>query len=175
VTRLRQILPAAAIAILIGGCGTTAVQGHPVAAHGQSRPAPRSTSRTVPPLTSQEPSSPAPTSDESSTPPPTTSESTPVPPDAEPIAVVQAYFDAINAHDYRRAWDLGGKNVGQSYDSFAAGFATTDHDILAIQSTQGNMVVADLTAVQTDGTTRNFHGTYTVVNGVITHFSVRAS
>lgn len=173
-TRLRQILlPAAAIAILLGGCATTAVQGHPVAAPGRGRPAP-STSRTVPPLPSEAPSSPEPTSDPPSSEPPT-SESTPPGPDAEPIAVVQAYFDAINAHDYRRAWDLGGKNVGQSYESFAAGFATTDHDILSIQSTEGNMVVADLTAVQTDGTTRNFHGTYTVVNGTITHFSVKAT
>lgn len=173
-TRLRQILPAAAIALLLGGCGTTAVRGHPVAATGQNRLPPRSTSRTEPPPTSEAPSSAEPPTDDptSSAPP---SESTPPSPEAEPIAVVQAYFDAINAHDYRRAWDLGGKNIGQSYESFAAGFATTDHDILSIQSTQGNMVVADLAAVQTDGTTRNFHGTYTVVNGAITHFSVRAT
>src|SRR5262249_10817478 len=37
---------------------------------------------------------------------------------AAPEDVVQAYFDAINAGDYQRAWDLGGKNLGGSYQSF---------------------------------------------------------
>jgi hypothetical protein len=87
--------------------------------------------------------------------------------------VVQAYFDAINAHDYQRAWTLGGKNIGQSYATFASGFATTDHDVVTIESTDGNAVTANLTAVQTDGTQRTYHGTYTITDGVITRFSVR--
>jgi hypothetical protein len=93
----------------------------------------------------------------------------------EPAAVVQAYFDAINARDYQRAWELGGKNVGQPYNTFAAGFATTDHDVLTVRSVQGPTVTADLTAIQVDGTKRTFHGTYTVTDGVITRFSVRAT
>src|SRR6266536_3615735 len=42
--------------------------------------------------------------------PPTTS--------PDPETVVRSYFAAINAHDYRKAWQLGGKNLGRSYADF---------------------------------------------------------
>ncbi|HYS41580.1 MAG TPA: hypothetical protein VEO01_38680, partial [Pseudonocardiaceae bacterium] len=59
------------------------------------------------------------------------------------------------------------------YGQFVAGFAATDHDAVSIVSVQGGVVVADLTAYQTDGSHQIFHGTYTVSNGVITHSSVQ--
>jgi hypothetical protein len=90
-----------------------------------------------------------------------------------PESVVRAYFDAINAKDYQRAWALGGKNVGQTYEAFAAGFATTDRDELIILSVQGNVVTAELIAVQADGAMRKFRGTYTVAGDAIARFSVR--
>ncbi len=94
-------------------------------------------------------------------------------PDAGPAGVVQAYVAAINSHDYQTAWNIAGQQTGQSYGQFVAGFAATDHDAVSIVSVQGGVVVADLTAYQTDGSHQIFHGTYTVSNGVITHSSVQ--
>lgn len=82
--------------------------------------------------------------------------------------VVRAYFDAINAGDYRRAWDLGGKNLGGSYESFVAGFADTVNDTVTVTSTNGAEVLVTLDAEQSDGSIRHFVGTYTVRGGVIT-------
>lgn len=84
-----------------------------------------------------------------------------------------AYFAAINAHDYQRAWDLGGKNVQSgSFSSFEQGFSTTASDTVTIVSTTGDTVSMQLDAAQTDGTHQLYAGTYTVQNGVITSASV---
>lgn len=85
-----------------------------------------------------------------------------------PADVVRAYFDAINAGDYRRAWNLGGKDLGGSYESFAAGFADTVSDTVTITSTNGAEVSVTLDAEQSDGSVRHYVGTYTVRGGVIT-------
>jgi serine/threonine-protein kinase len=91
----------------------------------------------------------------------------------DPASVVRAYIAAINAHDYRRAWNLGGKNIGESYSAYSSGYAATSHDTLSDLSVHGDTVTAGLTTLQTDGTSRAFHGTYTVTNGVITDFNIR--
>jgi hypothetical protein len=127
-----------------------------------------SSSTTPPASTSSAASSPA---NKTSSAPPTTSP--PVNPAAGPRATVQAYFAAINAHDYRTAWNLGGSNTGQSYEQFVQGFNGTQRDTLTIQSVSGNVVTAGLSALQADGTVKIFQGTYTVSNGVITAFHVR--
>ena len=87
---------------------------------------------------------------------------------AAPADVVREYFDAINASDYRRAWDLGGKNLGGSYESFVAGFADTVSDTVTVTMTQGAVVSITLDAEQSDGSIRHYVGTYTVHDGVIT-------
>jgi len=89
-----------------------------------------------------------------------------------PAATVRAYVAAINGHRYARAWRLGGRNAGGSYASFVSGFSTTAKDTLAIVSVSGDVVTAQLTAQQTDGTTATYQGTYTVDNGVIVGFDV---
>jgi hypothetical protein len=99
--------------------------------------------------------------------------SPPVNPAGGPAATVQAYVAAINAHDYREAWNLGGSNTGQSYQQFVQGYNGTQQDTLTIHSVSGNVVTAGLSALQTDGTVKSFQGTYTVNNGVITSFHVR--
>jgi serine/threonine-protein kinase len=85
-----------------------------------------------------------------------------------PAATVQAFISAINSGNYAKAWALGGQNTGQSYQGFVKGFAGTAHDALTIVSVSGNVVTIQLAATQTDGTVRNYQGTYTVNNGVIT-------
>ena len=89
-----------------------------------------------------------------------------------PATTVRAYVAAINAHDYARAWRLGGRNTGQSYPSFVSGFSTTAWDTLTIVSVSGDVVTARLTSQQTDGTVHTYQGTYTVDSGVIIAFDV---
>jgi hypothetical protein len=90
-----------------------------------------------------------------------------------PAATVQAYITAINQHNYRRAWNLGGKNTGPSYHAFARGFNGTSSDQLTIVSVSGHVVTARLAATQTDGAVDHYQGTYTVVSGVITQSDIQ--
>jgi hypothetical protein len=103
---------------------------------------------------------------------PTTTPSSPPPAVPGPVATVKAYFSAINNHNYLRAWNLGGRFTSPSFASYKAGFAGTQHDTVTILSVSGNTVTAHLAAQQTDGTVKNFEGTYVVHNGIIDHFSV---
>jgi hypothetical protein len=94
----------------------------------------------------------------------------------DPAGTVMAYFDAINARDYQKAWDLGGKNTTSSYSSFVSGFKTTEMVSVQILDVSGDpaagVVTARLTTLETDGSTKVFEGTYTVKNGVIAEFNV---
>jgi hypothetical protein len=89
-----------------------------------------------------------------------------------PQAVVTAYFAAINQHDYRTAWAMGGKTFTPDYDAFAAGFATTEQDNVSSVSVQGSVVHFSLNAVQTDGTSRSYDAAFTVSGGEITDGTV---
>jgi serine/threonine protein kinase len=95
------------------------------------------------------------------------------PPPLGPAATVTAYIAAINNHDYVRAWGLGGKNTGHSYNTFASGFAGTANDQLTIVSVAGDVVTVQLAAAQTNGTVKDYEGTYTVVSGVITQSDIQ--
>jgi hypothetical protein len=92
---------------------------------------------------------------------------------ARPAGTVTAYIAAINRHDYARAWNLGGRNSTSSFAAFKQGFSTTAKDTLTVESVSGNVVIARLSARQTDGSVKTYHGAYTVQNGVITKFDVR--
>ncbi|MEU8618102.1 excalibur calcium-binding domain-containing protein [Streptomyces sp. NPDC048623] len=98
---------------------------------------------------------------------------TPPPKAADASSVVLQYFAAINAQDYRRAWNLGGKNLSGSYTAFADGFATTAHDVVHILRAEGGTVSVRLEATQTDGSLRVFEGTYTVHGGTIVGADIR--
>ena len=92
---------------------------------------------------------------------------------SDPASIVQAYFSAVNDRDYSRAWQLGGSHLGESYSAFVQGFSTTAHDTVTILSSSGNVVTAQLSALQSDGSAKTFAGTYTVTNGVITASNVQ--
>jgi serine/threonine kinase PknH len=85
-----------------------------------------------------------------------------------PRAVVEAYFAAINAHKWRKVWNLGGKNFSRSYDQMVAGYRTTAHDALTSIHVHGNIVTVRLRARHTNGTVRTYRISYTVQDGVIT-------
>jgi hypothetical protein len=87
---------------------------------------------------------------------------------SDPASVVRSYYDAINNRDFKTAWDLGGKNFGQSYEDFVAGFDQTANDTLTIVSTSGNAVRVKLDAEQTDGSHKRYAGTYFVSGGELT-------
>jgi serine/threonine protein kinase len=106
--------------------------------------------------------------------PPTSHPATSAPPAvAAPATTVQAYFAAINAHDYARAWALGGKNTGSSYSAFVNGFNGTAKDNVTVVSVAGDVVTVKLAATQTDGSVKYYQGTYTVTNGVITQSHIQ--
>ncbi|MEU6771096.1 hypothetical protein [Streptomyces sp. NPDC046759] len=92
-----------------------------------------------------------------------------------PADTVTRFFDAINMRDFQTAWELGGKNLDASYDSFESGFATTEHDEVTIESVDGDTVSVNLAAQQTDGTEQSYSGQYTVVDGVITHATMTSA
>jgi hypothetical protein len=83
-------------------------------------------------------------------------------------ATVDAYFQAINAADYRTAFDLGGHNFNSSYDSFRAGFDNTASDEWEITRVAGDRVYLTLTAHNLDCTTQVWHGYYVVTDGELT-------
>jgi serine/threonine protein kinase len=160
--RRRGALIAGLVVLFVAAAAVTAIlltRGHkatPVAHDGRNGPATPTAS-----------ASPSPT------PTPTTSPSSPPPPAVlGPAATVRAYITAINNHNYLRAWNLGGRFTSSSFSAYKAGFAGTQHDTLTILSVRGSVVSAHLAALQTDGTVKDFEGTYTVHNGIITSSSI---
>jgi serine/threonine protein kinase len=112
---------------------------------------------------------PSPGHNPPASPPPTSHPATSAPVTSPgPAATVQAYFAAINAHDYAKAWALGGKNIASPYSKFASGFNGTAKDTVTVVSVTGGVVTVKLAAAQTDGSVKHYAGTYTVANGVIT-------
>ncbi|MEY9931231.1 hypothetical protein ABH926_005880 [Catenulispora sp. GP43] len=109
---------------------------------------------------------PATASTSASTSTPTSAASSPSPTD--PGSVVTAYYAAINAHDYAKAWALGGKNLNSDYSSFSSGYGQTKSAVITIDSVSGSSVSVTLHATQTDGSQAAYDGTYTVTSGVIT-------
>ncbi|MCT9092554.1 hypothetical protein N4G70_27320 [Streptomyces sp. ASQP_92] len=89
-----------------------------------------------------------------------------------PATVVEDFYAALNARDYRRAWDLGGNHLGQTYASFVGGFAETAFDAVSIDGVSGSTVDVRLHTIRTDGSAADYAGTYTVENGTITHGSL---
>jgi hypothetical protein len=92
-----------------------------------------------------------------------------------PAATVRAYYAAINARDYPRAWQLigGSKTQATDYNGFVQGFNGTKSDDVTIVSVAGDVVTVKLAATQTSGAVKDYAGTYTVTNGVITQSHVQ--
>jgi hypothetical protein len=86
----------------------------------------------------------------------------------KPRAVVEAYYAAINVHNWRTVWELGGKNLGSSYASMVAGFRETSHDSITHISSDGDAVAVRIRANETTGSTQVYKLSYVVSGGVIT-------
>ena len=107
------------------------------------------------------------------TPPP--AQSAPAPTQAsgpglsDPVAVVTQFYADITARTYGAAWALGGDNIaGTSYANWVAGYGTTAAiAVTAAEDFGSDQATVSISATQTDGSVRNYSGTYTVQNGVI--------
>jgi hypothetical protein len=118
---------------------------------------------------------PPPTTPPASAPPaaPAAPPAAPAAPPAQVVnaeAVVTQFYQDITDQNYSAAWALGGDNLsgGVGYSQWVAGYATTASIALGAFSSFGSdQVAASLSAVQTDGSTTTYQGTYTVQNGVI--------
>jgi hypothetical protein len=84
-----------------------------------------------------------------------------------PSAVVEAYFGAINAHDWGKVWQLGGKNLGPSYASMVAGFQDTRRDVVTRMTTDGDAVTVRIRSYETTGAVQVYVLSYTVSGDVI--------
>jgi hypothetical protein len=100
--------------------------------------------------------------------------------DTAPVAVVRAYYAAINSHDYDAAYGLWGQNGQASHQSraqFAAGFAQTANvritiaDSVRIEGAAGSQyatIPVTTAATLRDGSVQRFAGTYTVRRAMVT-------
>lgn len=157
---MRAALPVALTLTLLAAVGCTATS----TTTSPSAPVPGNSATPAPAQAATPPTSTPPQS-------PTTPASTAAA--LDPAATVEAFYAAINTSDYQTAWNLGGDNLGESYDAFAAGFSDTLSDQLTVTSTTGDTVSVDLIAEHTDGTTHQYAGSYTVEHGTITHAALR--
>ncbi len=86
---------------------------------------------------------------------------------------MEAYIAAINAHDWRRVWLLGGKNIAmqhhKTYASWLAGYSQTSHDVVTSLTTRGDSVYVQIRAYETNGVAQTYVGSYTVAHGIITY------
>jgi len=172
--KLNRVIAIPAIALTAGlslaACGSAKA---PAAA-------PAVTHTVTAPAAAPKPTTPKPTTPKPTTPAPTTAApapyvQTPAAPAPEPAyftdstAVVQQFYQDINDEDYSDAWALGGDNIGGSdYAGWVAGYDTTVSVSLGTFSAFGSdQVQASLSALQSDGTTNTYEGTYTVSDGVI--------
>lgn len=95
------------------------------------------------------------------------------PPQMSAVATVRAYFAAINAKDYRTAWNLGGNNFDSSYEHYVAAFSDTEQDAVTILNVAGPVVTIKLAAIHTNGDVTTYEGTYTVRHAKLVDANIR--
>jgi hypothetical protein len=77
-------------------------------------------------------------------------------------AVVEQYYNAVNAQEYQTAWELGGRNMSPSYDAFVSGYSDTTYTQVQVTSTDGDSVYVRIDALRNDGSTATYTGSYAV-------------
>lgn len=172
--RATLAVPAIAAAAGLTACGTAA----PTVAHTVIvTVTPKTTTASnTPPSPSSSPSvsssaaAPAPAAQPSAAAPPAQ-------PEANATSVVLQFYQDITNGDYSAAWALGGDNLsgGVSYGTWVSGYqdTTASIDVISYGSFSSGEVWADISAVQLDGSTKTYSGTYTVQNGEITAADIR--
>jgi hypothetical protein len=98
---------------------------------------------------------------------PTAGTSPVVPSAASPRAVVRAYIAAINQRDWPAVWQLGGKNLGESYRQMVNGYRDTSSDVITSMTTHGDRVTVRILAYETTGPVQTYRLSYIVSDGTI--------
>jgi hypothetical protein len=95
------------------------------------------------------------------------------------VAVIREYYDAIDAHDYRRAyllWSDSGRASNQTFDAFRAGYANTASVTVRtgepgrIEGAAGSRFIeipVTIEARTTADSTQRFAGTYALRRAVV--------
>lgn len=86
---------------------------------------------------------------------------------ASAVNVVQSYLTAISLRDWPEAWQLGGKNLGQSYRQMIAGYRQTSRILISHLASNGDAVSVRTLAYESDGTLQKYALSYNVQDGVI--------
>jgi hypothetical protein len=96
-------------------------------------------------------------------------------PGADATSVVDQYYQDLNNHDYRAAWQIGGSNLsgGSGYSAWKAGYATTSYIDTSTSLNSDGSVQVSITATQTDGSVKTYSGTYTVQSGMIASANIQ--
>jgi hypothetical protein len=89
-----------------------------------------------------------------------------------PSGTIREYFNAINRHDFRTAWLLGGRSAGQSYITFANSFRGKTPVAVTIASVKEPTVIVYITTSGTTGT-ETYRGIFEVKNSIIIHFDLQ--
>jgi hypothetical protein len=91
-----------------------------------------------------------------------------------PEATVRDYYAAVNNGQYARAWQLNPSAHSLStYAEYRSGFDGTQDVALTIGGVSGDTVSVSFIAYQTDGSQKDYSGSYTVQNGKITGSSIQ--
>jgi hypothetical protein len=90
------------------------------------------------------------------------------PADMSPLEVVKAYITAINKHNWPVVWQLGGKNLGESYSQLIAGYARTSYVRITSITASGGSVTVIARATETSGIAQRYRLSYLVNSGIIT-------
>lgn len=162
-------IPAIALAagIALAACGSLKAPAAASAARTVTA-TPKASATTAPPNATSAPTMPAPAPARTVYVP-----AAPAPPQpayfSNSTGVVQQFYQDINNGDYSAAWALGGDNIGGSNEAaWAAGYDTTVSVLIGTFSAFGSdQVQASLSALQSDGATNTYEGTYTVSGDVI--------
>jgi hypothetical protein len=86
---------------------------------------------------------------------------------ASAIEVVESYLTAISLRDWPEAWQLGGKNLGQTYPQMIAGYRQTGRILISHLASNVDAVLARTLAYETDGALQRYALSYDVQDGVI--------
>jgi hypothetical protein len=86
---------------------------------------------------------------------------------AEPAAVVESYFAAINEHDWPHAWDLGGSHLTASYQDMVTTDTATSYDAIRSIRVVGDHAIVRLRAQRADGTAQVYEIDFTIRDGII--------
>ncbi|HUZ52553.1 MAG TPA: hypothetical protein VMU94_08480 [Streptosporangiaceae bacterium] len=85
-----------------------------------------------------------------------------------PSDVVQSYLAAISQRDWPTVWQLGGKNLGQTYAQMIAGYRQTSKIVITRLTASGDAVSVRVLAYETTGAVQTYALSYLVSGGAIT-------